>query len=251
MPAKERKELAIKVILIDDEPGIRLLLRKIIGKQPDFEIVGESDNLADAVTLFNRTQPEVVFLDVEMNGASGIDCAKIIADLNPKTKIIFATAHDEYMPQAFEVYAFDYLVKPFDVERVNRTLNRIKSGLKPKEIPTGVQRERGSDRLLIKGKESASFVETADIVLIQREEGNTVIYTATDNYVTSAALGELEARLDSTQFMRSHKSYIINVSKIKRIEPYGRWTYVVLFKDLKKDALITAEKYEELKRRYD
>lgn len=201
--------MAIKVILIDDEPGIRLLLRKIIEKQSDFEIAGESDNLADAVTLFNRTQPEVVFLDVEMNGTSGIDCAKIIADLNPKTKIIFATAHDEYMPQAFEVYAFDYLVKPFDVERVNRTLNRIGSGLKPKEIPAGVRRERGSDRLLIKGKESASFVETADIVLIQREEGNTVIYTTNDNYVTSAALSELEARLDPMQFMRSHKSYIM------------------------------------------
>lgn len=250
--------MTIKVILIDDEAGIRLLLRKIIEKQQDFEIVGESGSLAEAVTLFTRTQPEVVFLDIEMNGVSGIECARIIADMNPKTKIIFATAHDEYMPEAFEVYAFDYLVKPFLVERVNRTLERIK-GLYAQENAGGplleaadrVQRERGQDRLLIRSKEYASFVNAGDIILIQRENGNTVIYTAEDSYVTSASLGEMETRLDPAQFLRSHKSYIINVSKIKRIEPYGRWTYVVILQDLKKDALITAEKYEELKKRYD
>lgn len=260
--------MAIKVILIDDEAGIRLLLRKIIekhsaesqgaGEEAAFVIVGESDNLADAVTLFTRTQPDVVFLDIEMNGASGIDCARIITDLNPKTKIIFATAHDQYMSEAFEVYAFDYLVKPFLVERVNRTLSRIHNGMAtqptsnlPKEIPCQVQQEKETSRLLIKGKESASFVETEDIILIQREERNTVIYTTEESYMTSAALSELEKRLPPSRFMRSHKSYIINVSKIKRIEPYGRWTYIVLFKGFQKDALITAEKYEELKRRYD
>lgn len=252
--------MAIRVILIDDEPGIRLLLRKIIEKQQDFEVVGESGSLAEAVTLFTRTQPQVVFLDIEMNGASGIDCARIIADMAPKTKIIFATAHDEYMPEAFEVYAFDYLVKPFQIERVNRTLERIRgiyiqdgaNGKSPeKETADRVQQERGQDRLLIRGRDCASFVNTKDIILIQRENGNTVIYTAEDFYVTSASLGEMESRLDPAQFLRSHKSYIINISKVKRIEPYGRWTYVVILQGLKKDALITAEKYEELKKRYD
>ena len=241
----------IKVILIEDEPGVRLLLRKMIEKQSDFEIVGETDNLTDAVTLFHRTKPQVVFLDVEINGASGIECAKIIAELDPKTKIIFATAHDEYMSEAFEVYAFDYLVKPFNLERVNRTLGRIQNGFKTNEIFSKVQKEKQSDRLLIRGRESACFVDTEDIVLIQREDGNTVIYTDTDQFVTSQTLNDLEKRLDGIKFMRSHKSYIINVSKVKRIEPYGRWTYIVLFKNLDKDALITAEKYEELKRRYD
>lgn len=260
--------MAIKVILIDDEAGIRLLLRKIIekhsseshesGDDAEFEIVGESDNLADAVTLFTRTLPDVVFLDIEMNGASGIDCARIITDLNPRTKIIFATAHDQYMPEAFEVYAFDYLVKPFLVERVNRTLSRIYNSMVfcpasegQKELPGYAQREKDPGYLFIKGKESASFVATEDIILIQREERNTMIYTAEEAYVTSTALGELEKKLPSSHFLRSHKSYIINVSKIKRIEPYGRWTYIVLFKGFQKDALITADKYEELKKRYD
>ncbi len=243
----------MKVLLVEDESGIRLLLRKIVEKNKEFQVAGEADNLTDAVTLFHRTQPDVVFLDIEISGASGLDCAKIIADVNPKTKIIFATAHAEYMSNAFEVYAFDYLLKPFNVERVNQTLQRILDLSRQKEaepLERIVKYEKGLEKLLVKGRESMSFVDIRDIILVQREEGSTVIYTAKDSFSTSAGLGEIEEKLDPQQFMRSHKSYIINVSQIRKIEPYGRWTYIVTFKDLKQDALITQEKYEEIKRRF-
>ncbi|WP_313135088.1 LytR/AlgR family response regulator transcription factor [Anaerocolumna sp.] len=245
--------MAIKVILIDDESGIRILLRKIIERNEGFEVVGESDNCEDAIALFNKTKAEVVFLDIEMNGASGLDCAKVIADLNPKTKIIFATAHSQYMSDAFELYAYDYLVKPFNVDRVNQTLDRIKS---MSEISSRdqfvkiVKYERGLDKLLVKGKESMSFIDIKDIILVQRENSSTVIYTKQDSFVTSLSISDIEMKLDSEQFLRSHKSYLINISQIKKIEPYGRWTYVVSFKDIKKDALITAAKFEEIKKRY-
>lgn len=245
--------MAIKVILVEDESGIRKLLRKIIETNEGFEVIGECDNLSDAVTLFSKTKAEVVFLDIEMNGESGLDCAKIIADLEPKTKIIFATAHSEYMSDAFEVYAFDYIVKPFHVERVNHTLERIKSlseSVKNDHLDKIVKFERGLDRLLVKGKESMSFVDIKDIVLVQRENSATVIYTKQDAFTTSVSLSDIEAKLDEEQFMRSHKSYLINVSQIKKIEPYGRWTYIVTFKDLKKDALMTVDKYEEIKKRF-
>lgn len=243
----------MKVLLVEDESGIRLLLRKIIERKEGFEVVGEAENLADALRVFTQEKPEVVFLDIEIQGENGLNCAKVIADLEPKTKIIFATAHAEYMSNAFEVYAFDYLVKPFDVERVNKTLDRILSLNKEKqtaEMDKIVKYERGLEKLLVKGKESISFVDVKDIILVQREDGNTVIYTKQDSFITSANLSEIEAKLDPDQFMRSHKSYIINLSLIKRIEPYGRWTYIVTFKDLKQDALITAEKYEEIKKKF-
>ncbi|MCI8356285.1 MAG: response regulator transcription factor [Lachnospiraceae bacterium] len=243
----------MKVLLVEDESGIRLLLRKIIEKNKEFQVVGETDNLTQAVTLFHRTKPDVVFLDIEISGASGLDCARIIADINPKTKIIFATAYAEYMSNAFEVYAFDYLLKPFNVERVDQTLQRILDLARQKEaepLERIVKYERGLHKLLVKGRESMSFVDIKDIILVQREEGSTVIYTAKDSFTTSAGLGEIEEKLDPEQFMRSHKSYIINVSQIRKIEPYGRWTYIVTFKDLKQDALITQEKYEEIKRRF-
>lgn len=245
--------MAINVILVEDESGIRTLLRKIIERNEGFEVVGECDNLADAVTLFTKTKAEVVFLDIEINGASGLECAKIIADLEPKTKIIYATAHSEYMSNAFEVYAFDYLVKPFNLERVNHTLDRIKSLSEPvknDDLDKIVKYERGLDKLLVKGKESMSFIDIKDIILVQRENSSTVIYTKKDSFTTSASLGDIEAKLDAEQFMRSHKSYLINVSQIKKIEPYGRWTYIVIFKDLDKDALMTVEKYEEIKKRF-
>lgn len=249
--------MAIRVMLVDDEAGVRLLLRKIIEKKSEFEVVSECDNFTEAVTQFTKKKPDVVFLDIEIVGASGLEFARIIADIEPKTKIIFATAHGEFMPQAFEVYAFDYLVKPFDMERVNLTLDRIISlqngsdASKEKIADAVAVSEKDFSRLLIKGKESASFIDTKDIVLIQRENGSTVIYTEKASYITSSSIGEVEARLDTNVFMRSHKSYVINTKKIKRIEPYGRWTYVVLFDGLEKDALITSEKYEELKKKYD
>ena len=250
--------MAMKVILVEDESGIRTLLRKIIEQNAHFEVVGEADNLADAIALFSKTKAEVVFLDIEINGSSGLECAKIIADLEPKTKIIFATAHSEYRSDAFEVYAFDYLMKPFLTSRVIQTLDRIKAlsvSTKPdteknEELDKIVKYERGLDKLLVKGKESMSFIDIKDIILIQRENGSTVIYTKQDSFTTSASLSDIETKLDAEQFMRSHKSYLINVSQIKKIEPYGRWTYIVTFKDLNKDALMTVENFEAIKKRF-
>lgn len=174
-------------------------------------------------------------------------------DLNPKVKIIFATAHTEYMSEAFELYAFDYLVKPFDLERVKRTLGRIVEQMLPKECEPEeklLSVPHRQDKLLVKGKESMSFIHIPDIILIQRENNATVIYTAKESYVTSVSMAELEKKLDPEQFLRSHKSYIINLSCISRIEPYGRWTYIVHFQGRKEDALLTAEKFEEIKRRF-
>ena len=234
--------MAISVMLVEDEEGIRKLLSKIIEKKQNFEIVAESNNLSDAITLFMKKKPEVVFLDIEIKGESGLECAKVIADLEPKTKIIFATAHSEYMSDAFEVYAFDYIVKPFNVDRVNHTLERIES-LSEEKIPDHshldkiVKYEKGLEKLLVKGKESMSFVDIKDIILVQRENGSTVIYTKNDSFTTSASLSDIEAKLD-------------NISQIKKIEPYGRWTYVVTFKDINIDALMISEKYEEIKKRF-
>lgn len=232
---------------------MRLLLRKIIEKHEGFEVVAECEALAESIIQFHRQQPEVVFLDIGIKGENGIECARVLTDLDPKVKIIFATAHAEYMPEAFELYAFDYLVKPFALERVNRTLERIASLHHPdtcEQEEKVVRPEYRQDKLLVKGKESMSFIPIPDIVLIQRENNATVIYTEKDSYITSASLADLEKKLDPGQFLRSHKSYIINLSRIRKIEPYGRWTYVVHFQGRKEDALLTAEKFEEIKKRF-
>lgn len=240
----------MKVLIADDDEGMRLVLKKVIDRAQGFELAGEAGDGKTALALFEELNPQVVFLDVEMPGLDGIECAKRIADINPKTILIFATAHETYMQDAFEVYAFDYLVKPFKIERIFQTLDRIRQRLSSNQNPLHeiIKREKGLNKLMISSKEGMSFIDMEDIYLIQRENRSTVIYTKNDRYVTSESLSELEKRLDRTLFFRSHKSYIINLSLVHKIYPYGRWTYVIKLRNTDIDALLTREKYEELKK---
>lgn len=242
----------IKVMLVEDEERIRHILKKMIEKVDGFEVVAEAESFATAISAFSVYKPEVVFVDVDLNGDSGLECAKVMVNLDPKLKVIFATAHSEYMANAFEIYAFDYLVKPFDMERVHKTLRRIKETYEttPKEEPAGVQSvDSENDRLLIKGKEQMLFIDKKDIIFVERADNATSIVTAEETYRSSVSLSELEEKLTG-KFMRCHKSYIINTAMISKIEPYGRWTYVVKFKGIRETALITSQKYEELKTKY-
>ena len=241
----------IKVLIVDDEKGMRTIIKKILDKSGGFEIIGDTDNGEEAISIFKEHHPQVVFFDIEMPVFSGIECAKILTDIDPKTIIIFATAHQEYMSDAFQLYAFDYLIKPFKIERVMQTLDRIKSLNKPNYsdgLDKIIKHEKGLDKLMIKNKEGISFVDTKEIILVQREENSTVIYTQNDSFNTSISLSEIEEKLDNTQFFRCHKSYIINLSLITKIYPYGRWTYLVKLKNTEKDALLTHEKYDEIKK---
>lgn len=239
----------IKVSIIEDEPEIRKLLCRIIEKQDGFQVVSESGSFSEAITDFNKFHPDVVFVDIDLNGESGLECAKVMTQLNPKLKVIFATAHSEYMANAFEIYAFDYLVKPFDVERVIRTLKRVsESDLQSQEMV--IQPEKHSEKLMIKGKEQIAFIDKEDIIFIERKESNTIIVTKDEVYRTSVSLSSLEERLDFKDFMRSHKSYIISLHRITKIEPYGRWTYIVKFKGTDESALMTSKCYEEIKKMF-
>ena len=119
------------VLIADDEPGMRLILRKKIEKTDGFTLLGEAVNGEEAVSMFQQLHPQVVFLDVDMPERNGIECARAIQDMNPAAIIIFATAHEEYRQEAFEVYAFDYLVKPFNLERLEQTLDHIRKTRQP------------------------------------------------------------------------------------------------------------------------
>lgn len=249
----------IKVCIIEDEPEIRKLLRMIVERQDEFQVVAESGDFRTAISDFTQYHPDVAFVDIDLKGDSGLECAKIMTEFNPKLKVIFATAHSEYMANAFEIYAFDYLVKPFDVERVAKTLSRIRDSEQEHSKGSGAdtvpgseeivaQPEKYSDKLMIKSKEQVTFVDKKDIIFIERNQNSTNIITKEELYKTSVSLGGLEEKLNPVEFMRCHKSYIINLSMISKIEPYGRWTYVVKFKGIQGTALMTAQNYEEIKK---
>ncbi len=252
----------IKVVIADDDPGMRLIERKMIEKAGGFQLLGEAQSGDELLKMVEQHHPQLVFLDVEMPEKTGVECARVIQDMDPSIILIFATAHDQYMGDAFEVYAFDYLLKPFKMDRVMKTLARAKARILreaddededdqplpplPHTAPHAV-----TGRLMLHHKDGVSFVSMEDILLVQREERSTVIYTADGGrYVTSDSLAETEARLDPAVFFRCHKSYIINLNRISAITPYGRWTYVVRLSGTEHDALITHEKYEELERMF-
>lgn len=243
----------IRALIADDDAGMRLLMRKLLEKSGGFVLCGEASDGAELLALAAEHRPQLVLLDVEMPGVSGVDCARELQDSDPHTILIFATAHDKYMADAFEVYAFDYLLKPFKAERALATLERAKSVLRTREDAARsakpVEPRPQSGRILLKHRDGVSVINMEDILLVQREERATVLYTVNDGrYVTGDSLADIGARLDPAFFMRCHKSYIINLSHVDSISPYGRWTYVVKLRGTRRDALITHEKYEELEK---
>lgn len=123
-------ETPIRVVIADDNADMRRIERMMISRAEGFEIVGEAEDGVQLLTLVEQKKPQLVFLDVEMPGKTGVECARVIQDMNPAIVLIFATAHDEYMGDAFEVYAFDYLLKPFKKERVMQTLERAKKRIR-------------------------------------------------------------------------------------------------------------------------
>lgn len=239
----------IRILIADDDVGMRTVMRKIVERAEGYELAGEATDGSELLELYGQTRPDVVLMDVEMPGMTGIECAKVIQDRNPRTILVFATAHEQYMADAFEVYAFDYLVKPFRTERALNTLSLIRDRLTGTSEPQPAPKARSasSGRLMLKHRDGLSFIDIPDILLIQREERASVLYLEDGNrYVTGDSLSELEERLPKDMFFRSHKSYIVNLNQIDSISPYGRWTYIIKLRGTERDALITHERFETL-----
>ena len=240
----------IRVVIADDDEGMRLIECRLLAKMNGFDLVGEAADGEDLLREVEEKHPQIVFLDVEMPKKTGVECARIIQDMDPGIVLIFATAHDQYMGDAFEVYAFDYLVKPFRMERMEQTLLRARDrilGVRPEPVPVPSVPKGSGGRIMIRHRNGLAFLDMDEILLVQREDRATVIYAEGDRrFVTGETLAETEAKLDPAVFFRCHKSYIINLNKIRSIEPYGRWTYIVKLEGTGQDALITHEKYDEL-----
>ena len=245
---------SLRVLLADDEPGMRLLLKKKLEKTSGFLVVGEASDGSEVLRKFDVLRPDIVFLDVDMPSLNGIDCAREIQDAHPECILIFATGHEEYMGEAFQVYAFDYLVKPFDMERLDQTLRRILSlreNRPPVPSPAIPAFAAKGGRLMLHHKGGVTLIDQNEILLIQREERSNVLYAENGaRYEMPETLSEMEAKLDPALFFRCHKSYIVNISRIRNITPYGRWTYVIQLDGTRQDALITKEKYDELEKRF-
>lgn len=229
--------MAVRIMLADDEAGMRLALRSIIETMEGFVIVGEAENGALASILAAELRPDVIFLDVEMPELNGTEAAKVISSVVPDAILIFVTAHSEYMPAAFEVYAFDYIVKPFRPERVMQTLRRAEKRLRSRDDGTS---------LLIKGRDTISFVPLSSVLMACREGQETHIVTADETFQSSSTLAELWPKLEGRGFIKTHRSYIVRASAVMKLAPYGRWTWSASLRGTDATALVTHDKLDEL-----
>lgn len=236
-------EQKIRVMIADDDAGMRLLLGKLVSANDAFIVVADAEDGDKALELAAAVHPQVVFIDIDMPKKDGLSCAKELCAMDPDIAIIFATAHDGYMSDAFALYAYDYLVKPFKAHRVYQTLARLEKALSVIPVPP---KNKLSDKLTIRNRDGILFLNASDIIFIEHNDRISLIVTTDSEYQTTESLSDLEARLDPNQFMRSHRSYLINTSFVRSASQYGRWTYTLGFDKTERQALITYEKMEEL-----
>lgn len=238
--------LSVKIIMADDEPGILLLLRSILSELKGALVVGAAENANDAVELVKDQSPDVAFLDIELPNMRGIELADKLREIKPDLVIVFITAYQEYSLDAFKLYAFDYILKPINEERVKITFQHIQRMLK--DIKKGHSNPQTAIISISFGNERA-FVKLSEIFYIEKTGRHTFVYCVNGQFKTRETLQELEHSLGET-FFRSHKSYIINTKKIEKIITHPNY-YEVKFKNFGKTALLSRDRRNALEEYMD
>lgn len=245
----------LRILIAEDDLAMRLVLKKVIEDIPNIELIGEAENGKQLVQLVEELKPDAVFIDIDMPEKNGIEASREIFDIDPHIFIVFVTAFDNYTHQAFEVYAFDYLVKPFKLDRIRKTIQRIQTLMLERDSNLLLHRIPGAAnsqdlKLMFQTNEKCRFVNMSDIIMITRSERKTTIYTTQGVLTTYESLQLLEGRLKGELFFRSHKGYIINKDMVIELSPWGNKSYLVRMANIKETALMTFEKAKEFRKMY-
>lgn len=228
----------IRVLLIDDEPLAREMIREMLEGDPSVEIVGECVNGEEAAGAIKAHVPDLLFLDVQMPEASGFEVLETIRN-GHMPHVIFVTAYDQYAVRAFEVHALDYLLKPFDRERFEASWQRAKehilkekSGRIDERIITLLEElKAGSkylERLVIKSGGRVSFLDVEEIDWIEAEGNYVSVHSGKKSHLLREAIGSLEAQLDPKKFRRVHRSAIVRIDRIKELQPWFHGEYRIV-----------------------
>jgi two-component system LytT family response regulator len=209
----ESRPAPVRVLVVDDEPLARRNLTVLLGRDPDIGTITECASGQSAVDEIRRSMPDLVFLDVQMPECDGFDVLEMLGSDAPST-IIFVTAHDEYALNAFDAGALDYLLKPFDDARFQRALRRAKDKL----TLYSAQRRTRPDRLVIKSPGQVLFLSVADINWIEAADYYACIHVGDQTHIMRRTLQELERDLGEDQFIRIHRSVIVNLERVRGLE---------------------------------
>ncbi|KAA3610680.1 MAG: DNA-binding response regulator [Calditrichaeota bacterium] len=233
----------LKALIIDDERLARKELRTMLAAHPEIEIIGEADGADTAIELVERMQPEVLFLDIQMPGKSGFD---VVSKISTDIKIIFVTAYDEFAVRAFEINALDYLVKPIDRKRLARAIERLcfsKKQKKPARKPYQYE-----DSLFIQLNSKYEFLKVQTITAIQAEGYySKVLIAGGKNGLTNKSMKEWEQRLPAKHFCRIHRSAIVNLSSITKVEQWFNNSFRIYLRDVESPLLLSRRYAARLK----
>jgi two-component system LytT family response regulator len=237
---------SLRVIVVDDEAPARRKLLRLLRDESTFEIVGEADNAESAIAAIEKYRPDLVFLDVQMPGADGFDVVRAISANGDgraadAPRFVFVTAHDHYAVKAFEVHAFDYLLKPVGEDRFREVLRRAREQHKKngdvsekglRGLIDEVLRERGfSDRLLIREESRAYFVNVREVSWIESERNYLILHCGAKSHTMRGTLDSIEEMLDPKLFARINRSSIVRLDAIKEMLPWFHGEYRVILHD--------------------
>ena len=231
---------ALRVLIVDDEPPGRERIRNLLEDQPDVEVVGVCTDGLEAVSFLRDNDCDLVFLDVQMPEMDGLEVVEAVGP-ERMPAVIFVTAHDRYALRAFEVQALDYLLKPFDRERFLKALDRARS--QRQGDPAELQRrllalleesrpgKRALQRLVVKSGGRIFFLKMDEIDWIEAAGNYLRLHVGKDTHLIRDTMSSLEARIDPAKFFRIHRSTIVNIERVREIQPLFHGDYVVLLRD--------------------
>lgn len=208
----------LRVVVVDDEPMARSALRALLVAEDGVDLVAECANGREALAVVRTARPDLLFLDVEMPGMTGLE---VLAELSPSERpaVIFTTAFAEYAVDAFEFEALDYLKKPFDDERFAEALRRARERLRA--APTAAGDAPLADRISIHREGRLELVEVSKLEWVEAADQYVRLHTDEGEHLMRESMGQLEQRLDPQRFLRVHRSAIVAVDRIRRLESRG------------------------------
>ncbi len=223
----------LRAVIVDDEELARGFLREMLRTHSEIEITAECSNGFEAVKAIAGTRPDLLFLDIQMPKLDGFEVLELI---DPGPAVIFVTAYDQYAMRAFDAHAVDYLLKPFGAERFERALERAKSRLGAQRLPEEfLSAVRGPasrpQRIVVRDGTRVHVIPIDTLDYVEAQDDYVALHSAGKSYLKQQTIAQLEALLDPARFVRIHRSAIVNLERVARIEPYGKESRMAVLSD--------------------
>jgi len=222
----------IRTIIIDDEPLATGLIQEYLNEYKDIELLAVCHDGFEGLKAIQKHQPDLIFLDVQMPKINGFEMLELLEEL---PAVIFSTAFDEYAMQAFEVHAVDYLLKPFSQERFNKSLEKYRQSGLAQNVEgllknDSMEVKEYLSRIVLKDRNDIKIIPTVEIQYLEANDDYVNIYTKEGKFLKNKTLSYFEKHLDREAFVRVHRSYLVKIAEITKIEAYKKDSHILLLK---------------------